>query len=43
MPDFSPEVQRLSENLAEDLVDDLLRIIPRRGKRSISVEKSVVM
>ena len=32
MPDFSPEVQRLSENLAEDLVDDLLRIIPRRGQ-----------
>jgi len=32
MADFSPEVQRLSQDLARDLVDDLLGILPQRGE-----------
>jgi len=32
MPDFSPEVQRLSETLARDLVDDMLGIVPQRDE-----------
>lgn len=32
MPDFSPEVQRLSETISRDLVDSLLGIVPQRGE-----------